>query len=159
MKYFLYEVVLPLFLVVLVYFAGGVLFRDEPHLFEKVFSTGDLLGMSVLILINGFVALDRAEWELGFQMFNVSKAGLFLSGALVFAGFLCIKVAALHFKFDDEPLDAYITISAWASFGCLAYSACMGGVARILTANAFKTAINRRASGTNPSSTLTHPSI
>ena len=46
MKYIFYEVVLPLLLVLLVYFPGGVtLLRTEAHLFEKVFSTGDLLGI------------------------------------------------------------------------------------------------------------------
>lgn len=134
MKYFLYEVVLPLLLVVLVYFPGGVtVLRTEMHLFEKVFSSGDLLGIGVLILINSYVELDKTARERNLDVFGFTKGLILVSGIFIFATYLFIKVAALHFNYDDVTLPSYITSDAYTSMACLIYTALIGAAARLLT--------------------------
>jgi hypothetical protein len=160
MKYFFYEVVLPLLLVVLLYFPGGVtLLQDEPNLFEKVFATGDLYGIGVLILIGGFVELDKAQLELGRESFGVSKAVSVLSGMVIFTTYLFMKVAALHLEFDAEPVPTRITRYAWASIGCLAYAAFVGAVCRYRTASARRSARKDRTGGSRPVNAVTHASL
>ncbi|WP_277187103.1 hypothetical protein [Caballeronia sp. BR00000012568055] len=158
MKYFFYEVVLLLLLVVLVYFPGGLLLQDEPHLFEKVFSTGDLLGIGALVLMNSYVELDKTEWELGEEMFNRSKAFSFLSGIFVLATYLFARVSALHFQFDTEPIARRITVCAWVSIGCLFYSAILGWYTRFLTARVRKSTRRGSARGAHSAKTFSHPS-
>lgn len=134
MKYFLYEVVLPLLLVVLVYFPGGVtVLRNEIHLFEKVFSSGDLLGIGVLILINSYVELDKAERERGLDAFGFAKGVILVSAIVIFTTYLFIKVAALHFNYEEAQLPSYITSDAYTSMACLIYTALIGAVSRWLT--------------------------
>jgi hypothetical protein len=156
MKYFFYEVVLPLLLVVLVYFPGGlILLRGEPNLFEKVFAPGDLYGISALILISSFVELDRAQLELGRESFGVHKAVSFVSGMVIFTAYLLMKVTALHLEFDAKPLPTEITWYAWASIGCLAYTAILGGFLRYRTAKARRHVQSDSARGGRPVAVLT----
>jgi hypothetical protein len=156
MKYFFYEVVLPVLLVVLVYFPGGVtLLHDEPHLFEKVFATGDLFGISLLILISSFVELDKTQLELGRESFGLCRAVSFVSGMFALSTYVLVKVWALHFEYDSEPIAAYITHCAWACIGWLAYTAVLGAFLRLLTAKVRRSTRSVRPGGIQRSTVVT----
>jgi hypothetical protein len=137
MKYFYFEVLLPLWLVVLAYSSSALMsLWDEPHAFEKIFATGDLWMISVFILVNSYVVLERAGSDEELTLNEAAKLLCFFSGVVIVTTCIFLKADALHFDYSAQPISSHITKCAWASIGCLFYSALLNAFARFISTRA-----------------------
>ncbi|MDE1006748.1 MAG: hypothetical protein OSB38_13905 [Paraburkholderia fungorum] len=117
-KYLFYEVALPALLVCIVWMPVGLFgpLSGEAHLFFKVFATGDLLPICLLILINCFVRLEEAERKTNSSGDNGNwKAGIFLTGTMLFLVYVCIKLDAIPYEFPDKDHEIPVRIAAYAA--------------------------------------------
>lgn len=118
-KYLLYEVALPGIFVSMIWWPGQMLgLEAEPFLFLKVFASGDLLPICLLILIGAFFKTERVAETLAGQIYSpaVAKAAkeaaklqmrqlklvrgwVFFIGFMLLLTYMTIKISVLPYPF------------------------------------------------------------
>jgi len=116
-KYLFLEVMLPTLLVCIMWMPVGLFapLNNESHLFFKVFATGDLLPICLLILINCYVRLEESERKNKLTDNGNWKGGIFLVGLMLFLVYILIKLSAIPYEFPDGAHDVSANIIAYAA--------------------------------------------
>lgn len=125
-RWSLFEVLVPIFFLAALYWPGGPLVLDIPHLFEKVFASADFLPLSALILL-------AISSEIEFRGLESGHLGYLRDGAMVISiiYLFLYGFCKLHYlEYDFPPVgkdveDNIITIaffSIGAVFFAVAYA-------------------------------------
>lgn len=136
--YILLEVVIPLAMVVLIYWPGGqTLLLGEPHLYYKIFSSGDLIGMCVAIALSTYVHLDQSPVK---SWTSAGKAILFAGGLIMMFMYACIKIVVMKYNFPDATGTVSENIQDYAlwNFCTIAVTAMVGIAARVMTRQGYE---------------------
>lgn len=92
-KYFFYEALLPVVLIVVVLVLGFFPpLSGRPHLFLTLFATGDLLPICILILVNAYVRLEQAEHKKTDVDTSTWRGCYFIFGLVILIVYLGIKM-------------------------------------------------------------------
>ncbi|QNB11542.1 hypothetical protein G5S35_08090 [Paraburkholderia tropica] len=148
-KYIFLEVIIPVLFIGIIYAPGGSFqLKDESHLLYKVFATGDLLPICLLIVINAYVKFERANDKLLEEIIKLpteperraaaeQHAGnwiwrliLGFGGAGLFLLYYDIKVSAIPYQFpaDNVPVSEDIINYMYFGFGALVVVAILGPI-------------------------------
>lgn len=150
LPYLAMEVVLPGGFVAAAYYLGlpfGL--GKEPHLFNKVFASGDLLPVCIFILLNAFARLERVSEALLKRMMGVvdrTAADLLaerrrlnqierytlmgLAVGLLFV-FLYFKIKVIPYSFpasDGQPADWWVTLFSILDIGVFIFISALGWI-------------------------------